>query len=122
MADPSWTTHRPDRVRIVEVGPRDGLQNEAAVVPAEAKVAFVEALADSGLPVVEVTSFVSPRAVPQLADADEVLPRVRRRGGVRYPVLVPNMRGMERAGARRRGRGCGVHGRIGGPSTSGTSA
>lgn len=88
---------RPDRVRIVEVGPRDGLQNEAAVVPAEAKVAFVEALADSGLPVVEVTSFVSPRAVPQLADADEVLPRVRRRGGVRYPVLVPNMRGMERA-------------------------
>lgn len=88
---------RPDRVRIVEVGPRDGLQNEAAVVPADAKVAFVEALADSGLPVVEVTSFVSPRAVPQLADADEVLPRVRRRGGARYPVLVPNMRGMERA-------------------------
>ena len=66
-------------------------------MPAEAKVAFVEALAAAGLPVVEVTSFVSPRAVPQLADADEVFPRVRRVPGVRYPVLVPNMRGMERA-------------------------
>ena len=88
---------RPARVRIVEVGPRDGLQNESALVPAEAKIAFVEALADAGLQVVEVTSFVSPRAVPQLADADEVFPRVRRRLDVRYPVLVPNMRGMERA-------------------------
>ncbi len=87
----------PSRVRIVEVGPRDGLQNEAAHVPVEAKVAFVEALADAGLPVVEVTSFVSPKAVPQLADADEVFPRVHRRTGVRYPVLVPNMRGLERA-------------------------
>jgi hydroxymethylglutaryl-CoA lyase len=88
-----------ERVTVVEVGPRDGLQNEAAVVPAAAKVRFVEALADAGLPVVEVTSFVSPRAVPQLADADEVLPAVRRRDGVRYPVLVPNVRGMERAAA-----------------------
>ena len=88
---------RPHSVRIVEVGPRDGLQNEDALVSANAKVAFVEALADAGLPVVEVTSFVSPRAVPQFADADEVFPRVRRRDGVRYPVLVPNMRGMERA-------------------------
>jgi hydroxymethylglutaryl-CoA lyase len=88
---------RPTTVRIVEVGPRDGLQNEAALVPTDTKVAFIEALADAGLPVVEVTSFVSPRAVPQLADADDVLPRVRRRDGVRYPVLVPNMRGMERA-------------------------
>lgn len=84
-------------VHIVEVGPRDGLQNESALVPADAKVAFIEALADAGLPVVEVTSFVSPRAVPQLADAEEVLGRVRRRPGVRYPVLVPNMRGMDRA-------------------------
>jgi hydroxymethylglutaryl-CoA lyase len=91
------TSALPSRVRIVEVGPRDGLQNEAAVVPAAAKVSFVEALAAAGLPVVEVTSFVSPRAVPQLADADEVLPRVRRVPGVRYPVLVPNLRGMERA-------------------------
>jgi hydroxymethylglutaryl-CoA lyase len=88
---------RPSRVRIVEVGPRDGLQNEPAQVPAGAKVAFIEALADAGLPVVEVTSFVSPKAVPQLADADEVLPRVHRRADVRYPVLVPNMRGLERA-------------------------
>ena len=88
-----------DRVAVVEVGPRDGLQNEPAAVPAADKVRFVEALADAGLPVVEVTSFVSPRAVPQLADADEVLPAVRRRGGVRYPVLVPNLRGMERAEA-----------------------
>jgi isopropylmalate/homocitrate/citramalate synthase len=86
-----------ERVRVVEVGPRDGLQNEGAVVAAADKVRFVEALADAGLPVVEVTSFVSPKAVPQLADADEVLPAVRRRDGVRYPVLVPNVRGMERA-------------------------
>ena len=84
-------------VRVVEVGPRDGLQNEGAVVPAADKVRFVEALAEAGLPVVEVTSFVSPRAVPQLADADEVLPAVQRREGVRYPVLVPNLRGLERA-------------------------
>ena len=89
----------PSRVTVVEVGPRDGLQNEAAIVPAKVKVRLVEALAAAGLPVVEVTSFVSPRAVPQLADADEVLPAIRRRPGVRYPVLVPNMRGMERAEA-----------------------
>lgn len=87
----------PRSVRIVEVGPRDGLQNEEVLVSADDKVAFIEALADAGLAVVEATSFVSPRAVPQLADADEVLPRVRRRPGVRYPVLVPNLRGMERA-------------------------
>ena len=86
-------------VRIVEVGPRDGLQNEEAVVPADAKVAFIEALAASGLQVVEATSFVSPRAIPQLADADEVFPRIRRLPGVRYPVLVPNLRGLERAEA-----------------------
>ena len=88
-----------ERVTVVEVGPRDGLQNEAATVPAAEKVRFVELLADAGLPVVEVTSFVSPRAVPQLADADEVLPAVHRRDGVRYPVLVPNLRGLERAEA-----------------------
>ena len=86
-----------ERVTVVEVGPRDGLQNEASAVPADAKVRFVEALAEAGLRVVEVTSFVSPRAVPQLADADEVLPAVQRREGVRYPVLVPNLRGLERA-------------------------
>jgi isopropylmalate/homocitrate/citramalate synthase len=84
-------------VTVVEVGPRDGLQNEAAVVPAAEKVRLIERLADAGLPVVEATSFVSPRAVPQLADADEVLPAIRRRQGVRYPVLVPNVRGLDRA-------------------------
>ncbi len=89
----------PGSVTIVEVGPRDGLQNESASVSTDAKLAFIEALADAGLPVVEATSFVSPSAVPQLADADEVVPRIRRRDGVRYPVLVPNMRGMERAEA-----------------------
>jgi isopropylmalate/homocitrate/citramalate synthase len=86
-----------DAVTVVEVGPRDGLQNEAAVVPAADKVRLIERLAEAGLPVVEATSFVSPTAVPQLADADEVLPAVRRRPGVRYPVLVPNVRGLERA-------------------------
>lgn len=90
-------SERPSAVRIVEVGPRDGLQNEAAIVPLDAKVAFIESLADAGLPIVEATSFVSPAAVPQLADADEVFPRIARRDDVRYPVLVPNARGMERA-------------------------
>jgi hydroxymethylglutaryl-CoA lyase len=85
------------RVTVVEVGPRDGLQNEPVTLPADVKVRFIEMLADAGLPVVEATSFVRPAAVPQLADADEVLPRIRRRPGVRYPVLVPNMRGLERA-------------------------
>ena len=84
-------------VTVVEVGPRDGLQNEAAVVPAADKVRLIERLADAGVAVVEATSFVSPRAVPQLADADEVLPAIRRRPGVRYPVLVPNVRGLDRA-------------------------
>ncbi len=87
----------PARVNVVEVGPRDGLQNEAAIVPTAAKVQFIEMLAAAGLPVVEATSFVHPAAVPQLADADQVLPAIARRPGVRYPVLVPNMRGMERA-------------------------
>ena len=87
----------PERVTIVEVGPRDGLQNEDEAVPAAAKVAFIEALADAGLPVVEATSFVRPSAVPQLADADEVFAAIARRTGVRYPVLVPTQRGLERA-------------------------
>jgi hydroxymethylglutaryl-CoA lyase len=84
---------------VVEVGPRDGLQNEAATLPTEIKAEFVTMLAGSGLPVVEVTSFVSAAAVPQLADADRLLPLIGRRPGVRYPVLVPNMRGLERARA-----------------------
>ena len=84
-------------ITVVEVGPRDGLQNERAVVPTATKAAFIEALADAGLPVIEATSFVNPATVPQLADADDLMRAVRRRPGVRYPVLVPNLRGFERA-------------------------
>lgn len=86
-----------ERVTVVEVGPRDGLQNEKGFVPTGVKVAFVEALADAGLPVVETTAFVSPRAIPQLADSAEVFARVRKRPATRYPVLVPNEKGMLRA-------------------------
>jgi isopropylmalate/homocitrate/citramalate synthase len=88
-----------DRVRIYEVGPRDGLQNEATPVPLDAKLGFIERLAAAGLTEIEATSFVSPKAVPQLADADELLRRLPRAAGVRYPVLVPNIRGLERAEA-----------------------
>jgi isopropylmalate/homocitrate/citramalate synthase len=84
-------------VTIVEVGPRDGLQNEPGVIPTDAKIAFIESLAAAGLPVVEATSFVNPKRVPQLADAAEVVTGIRRVPGVRYPVLVPNERGLERA-------------------------
>ncbi len=87
----------PARVRVVEVGPRDGLQNEAALVPTEDKVRFVEMLAESGLSDIEVTSFVSPKRVPQLADAEEVFARLTPRPGVRYSALVPNAKGLERA-------------------------
>ena len=87
----------PERVTIVEVGPRDGLQNEQGIVPVELKVEFIEALAGAGLGAVEATSFVNPKWVPQLADAEEVLHRLKRKPGVRYPVLVPNERGLERA-------------------------
>ena len=84
-------------VRIYEVGPRDGLQNEASPISTEAKLRFIDLLADAGLREIEATSFVSPRAIPQLADADDLLARLDRRPGVRYPVLVPNARGHERA-------------------------
>src|SRR5437764_1594096 len=87
----------PARVRVVEVGPRDGLQNISAMVPTAVKVRFVDLLSAAGLPVIEVTSFVSPRAVPQLADAAEVFRAITKRRGTRYPVLVPNLKGMERA-------------------------
>ncbi|HEX6015851.1 MAG TPA: hydroxymethylglutaryl-CoA lyase [Geminicoccaceae bacterium] len=87
----------PPEVTVVEVGPRDGLQNEPVPVPVAAKVALVEALADAGLPVVEAGSFVSPKWVPQMAGSDEVLRAVRKRAGVRYPVLVPNLKGLEAA-------------------------
>jgi hydroxymethylglutaryl-CoA lyase len=88
-----------DRVRIYEVGPRDGLQNEAGAIPLETKLGFIQRLAAAGLREIEATSFVSPTAIPQLADADELLPRLTRSPGVRYPVLVPNERGMARAEA-----------------------
>jgi isopropylmalate/homocitrate/citramalate synthase len=87
------------RVRIYEVGPRDGLQNESVVVPTDVKVRFIELLVDAGLREIEATSFVSPRAIPQLTDADELMGRLPRRPGVRYPVLVPNERGLARAEA-----------------------
>jgi len=87
----------PASVRIVEVGPRDGLQNESAQVPAAAKVAFVNALADAGHSVIEVSAFVSPKWVPQMADAAEVFAGITRRPGVKYTALVPNIAGLERA-------------------------
>ena len=87
----------PKRVRVVEVGPRDGLQNEPSIVPAEVKVGFIEALADAGLTTIEAGSFVSPKWVPQMADTAEVLSRLRSRPGVSYPVLVPNLPGLDRA-------------------------
>ena len=86
-----------DRVRIYEVGPRDGLQNEATAIPLDAKLGFIDRLVAAGLTEIEATSFVSPRAIPQLADADDLLPRLPARGGVRYPVLVPNEHGLARA-------------------------
>ena len=89
----------PARVTVVEVGPRDGLQNEAAAVSVEARVAFCDALLAAGLPVVEVGAFVSTRWVPQMAASDEVLRRVARRPGARTPVLVPNRKGFEAARA-----------------------
>jgi hydroxymethylglutaryl-CoA lyase len=88
-----------DRVKVVEVGARDGLQNEKALVPTETKIELIERLAAAGVPVVEATSFVSPTWVPQLADAEQVMAGIRRRPGVTYPVLVPNERGYRRARA-----------------------
>ena len=88
---------RPEHVTLVEVGPRDGLQNEAQAVSAEAKVALVHSLQAAGLKEIEVTSFVSPRWVPQMADNAQVMAQVQRLPGVRYSVLVPNVRGWESA-------------------------
>ena len=86
-----------DRVRIVEVGARDGLQNEKTVLPAEVKIALIDRLSATGLTTIEATSFVSPKWVPQLADAAEVFRGIRKVPGVSYPVLVPNLQGYERA-------------------------
>lgn len=87
----------PDRVTIVEVGPRDGLQNESVAIPTPVKAAFIEKLADAGLQHIEATSFVHPKLVPQLADAEAMLSLLKPRSGVEYSVLVPNRRGLERA-------------------------
>jgi len=82
---------------MVEVGPRDGLQNEQAMVPTEVKVGLIDRLSDAGLPAIEATSFVSPKWVPQMGDAAQVMAAIRKRPGVRYPVLTPNMHGFEAA-------------------------
>jgi hydroxymethylglutaryl-CoA lyase len=87
----------PSKVRVVEVGPRDGLQNEQRSISTDDKVRFIDLLSTAGFGVVEATSFVHPKVIPQLADAGEVFERIEKRPGVRYPVLVPNARGMERA-------------------------
>lgn len=87
----------PARVKIVDVGPRDGLQNEKAQVPAAVKIELVHRLQDAGLTEIEVTSFVSPKWVPQMADAAEVMAGITRKPGVRYSVLTPNMKGFEAA-------------------------
>jgi isopropylmalate/homocitrate/citramalate synthase len=87
----------PESVRIVEVGPRDGLQNESAIVAAQTKVAFIRKLAETGLTQIEATSFVHPNAIPQLADADEVMRQLAPVEGVTYSALVPNERGLARA-------------------------
>ena len=87
----------PTRVRIYEVGPRDGLQNEAQPISTEQKVEFIRRLIAAGLREIEATSFVSPRAIPQLADADRLLEGLPPARGVRFPVLVPNLRGLQRA-------------------------
>ena len=87
----------PARVKIVDVGPRDGLQNEKQPVPAEVKIGLVHRLQDSGLREIEVTSYVSPKWVPQMADNAEVMGGVQRQPGVRYSVLTPNLKGFEAA-------------------------
>jgi hydroxymethylglutaryl-CoA lyase len=89
----------PAEVRMVEVGPRDGLQNEAKSLPSAVKIALIERLADAGLSAVEAGAFVSPKWIPQMADSADVLAGLRRKPGVRYPVLVPNMRGFDAARA-----------------------
>jgi hydroxymethylglutaryl-CoA lyase len=90
-------TALPRRVRIVEVGPRDGLQNEPQTIPTAIKVELIDRLSDAGLPAIEATAFVSPKWVPQMADNADVMARIRRKPGVAYPVLVPNMKGFEAA-------------------------
>ncbi|XP_044023890.1 hydroxymethylglutaryl-CoA lyase, mitochondrial isoform X1 [Siniperca chuatsi] len=87
----------PEKVKIVEVGPRDGLQNEKTIVPTETKINLIDMLSVSGLPVIEATSFVSPKWVPQMADQVEVMKGICRKPGVSYPVLTPNLKGFRAA-------------------------
>jgi hydroxymethylglutaryl-CoA lyase len=87
----------PSFVRIVDVGPRDGLQNEKTAIATDVKVGLVDRLTDAGVPSIEAASFVSPKWVPQMADGAQVMARIRRKAGVHYPVLVPNMKGFEAA-------------------------
>jgi hydroxymethylglutaryl-CoA lyase len=87
----------PQRVRMVEVGPRDGLQNEPAIVPTPVKVGLIDRLTAAGLPAIEATSFVSPKWVPQMADNAQVMAAIRRKPGVQYPVLTPNRQGFDAA-------------------------
>jgi hydroxymethylglutaryl-CoA lyase len=87
----------PRKVKLVEVGPRDGLQNEALPVPAAVKIELIHRLQDAGLPVIEATAFVSPKWVPQMADNAEVMAGIQRKPGVSYPVLVPNAKGLDAA-------------------------
>jgi isopropylmalate/homocitrate/citramalate synthase len=89
----------PRFVTVCEMGARDGLQNEHATIATDDKVRYIDLLSESGLSLIEVTSFVSPKAIPQLADATDVFKRVKKRPGVRYPVLTPNVKGLERAKA-----------------------
>ena len=89
--------HLPSRVTVYEVGPRDGLQNESETLSVDDRVQFVDRLTEAGLPAIEVGSFVSPRAIPQLADSGDVFARIHRASGTRYPALVPNLIGLERA-------------------------
>ena len=91
------TTNIPKTVRIVEVGPRDGSQNEHVQIASEHKIRFIDLLTKAGLPIIEATSFVSPRAIPQLSDADTVMAGITQSPSTQYPVLVPNIKGMERA-------------------------
>ncbi|PRQ45429.1 putative hydroxymethylglutaryl-CoA lyase [Rosa chinensis] len=87
----------PEFVKIVEIGPKDGLQNEKQIIPTDVKVRFIEMLVSSGLTVVEATSFVSPKWIPQLADAKDVMEAIRNMGGAKFPVLTPNLKGFEAA-------------------------
>lgn len=87
----------PTKVKIVEVGPRDGLQNESATIPTEVKIDFINRLSDTGLSTIEVTSFVSPKWIPQLADHLEVFNGIEKKPGIHYPVLIPNLKGLESA-------------------------